>query len=269
MFDKLGDWLFSLLPGALKKQKKGNQFAIFFRVIGGVFDDIKEDILRMQDESTIFTASPCMLDVFAAERDMFRMAGESTEDLRSRLMAKADIAAMAGTKQGILYALWTAGYTNCTIDPLYKTDPARWAEVYISFHMDSVETDNSIDFACIKREVQKTKQAGTLPHYRFFYPTEFRGTEQVGETILTNLINITFFDGVLFLDGSWLLDGKQKLDAELVQLDISCTIRLDVEGTEALGELQITVNNNLWYLDGTVELSGTHTLNAYQEVTYE
>lgn len=269
MFDKLGDWLFSLLPGPLKKQKNRNQFAIFLSVIGSVFDDIKTDMLRMREESIIFTASPCMLDVFAAERDMFRIAGESEEDFRNRLMAKADIAAMAGTSRGILYALWTVGYTNCTIDPLYKTDPARWAEVYISFHMDSVEKDNSIDFACIKREVQKTKQASTLPHYRFFYPTEFQGTEQVGETILTNLINIAFYDGVLFLDGSWLLDGKHKLDAELVQLDTSCTIRMYVEGQEILGELKITVNNNLWYLDGTVELSGTHTLNAYQEVTHE
>lgn len=269
MFDKLSDYLYYLLPGPLKRQKKENQLGIFLGVIGGVFDDIREDILRLRQESIIFTASPCMLDAFGQERGMFRLAGETEEEFRFRLLEKADVAALSGSEAGILLALKTVGYPDCTIEPLYKEDADRWAEIYVSFHPGSVDTVHNIDFACIKREVCKTKQAGTLPHYRFYYEAALTGTERIGGTRTRHRALLPFFSGTTFLNGTWRLDGQNKLDAQF-QTAYTVTHRAALQTAEEIGTLSVTANNNLWYLDGAERLNGAKKLSAYvEETNYE
>lgn len=263
MFDRLSEYLFYLLPGSLKKNKGNNQIHIFFKVIGGVFDSIRDDILRLREESMIFTASPCLLDAFARERDLFRLAGETEEVFRRRLMEKADIAAMAGSEAGILLALKTVGYPECTITPLWKTAPERWAEIYINFYPGSVDSVNTIDFVCIKREVQKTKQAGTLPNYRFYYTAKFAGTEKVGKCQTKNIYLLSFFDGTSFLNGAWLLDGKINLDSEWKQLNTVTAHRINMQEQEKFSQVKITVKNNLWTLDGSFLLDGGKKISAY------
>lgn len=261
MFDNFTDYMFYLLTAPFKKYKSTNQFYIFFKAIGKEFDNIKADILRLRLETLITTASPAMLEIHGQERDMTRVKGESIEGFRIRLLMKAAIAELAGSEKGILLALKAVGYDNCLIEPLWKTDRSRWAEFYINFRMQDLDEENSIDFECIKREVMKVKQASTYPNYRLFYPTAIEAEEEV-ESRIINRAEIMFWDSTLLLNGGFLLDGKNNLDAEMVPLNTRTINRIEIINTETV-ESTITIENNLWTLDGSVTLADNRKLDAY------
>ena len=131
-YNHFGEYMFDLLFAPLKKGKRAvNQFFIFFKVIGRVFDGLKEDALRVRDETNIATASPVMLPVHGQDRNMPRLAGESVEGYRTRLAMKGIIAEKGGLKDGILYALAALGYEQSTIEPFAFQDPERWAEFIV------------------------------------------------------------------------------------------------------------------------------------------
>lgn len=163
-FDNFRDYMFYLLFGPLKKGKKAiNQFYIFFKVIGKIFDEMKADIFRVRRESMIETASPVMLPVHGADRDMPRLQGEDIEAYRQRLLMKGTIARAAGTRPGILYALSSIGYDQSYIEPMYQEDPTRWAE-FIVFLRGSAQSGIN-DLKIIDSEVMKVKEGSSLPSY--------------------------------------------------------------------------------------------------------
>lgn len=170
MFKKFGDYLFYLLPGPLKSAPK-NQLSIFFEVIGRMADEMKEDMFRFRKETLIETASPIMLQVFGLERNMARMKGEKIGTYRKRLQMKAVIARMAGTEKGILLALESIGYPNSSIEPLWKTDPDRWAEIYVKIDIKDTDDYDYIDSRCAVAEIMKVKKASTLPVLNLCYRT--------------------------------------------------------------------------------------------------
>ncbi len=172
MFDKFGEYMQYLLPSAFKRQKKTNQLLKYCRIVGGMYDNLLQSALRLREESIIATCSPEMLEVFGHDYDMPRLLGETDNIYRRRLQMKATIAEKAGTKQGILYALASVGCDNCTITPLYLTDPEKWAEIRINIFTTSVDEDILVAWRCIVAEVMKVKQASTLPHWRIYYPVE-------------------------------------------------------------------------------------------------
>lgn len=219
MFDKFADYMWYLLPSAFKRQKKKNQFTVYCKIIGNLYDTLMQALFRLREESILETCSNCMLEVFGNDYDMMQMKGETYEAYRKRLQMKALVAEKAGTLQGILYAMASVGYANCTITPFYLTDPERWAEIRINVYTGSVDDINTIDFSCVVSEVMKVKKASTLPHYRFYYAVVI--IEQEQERII--LKNIQFVLAVPFwytssecrlLDGSWLLDGSVMLDTK-------------------------------------------------------
>ena len=164
MFEKFGDYMYYLLIGPLKKViKKNNQFYIFIKVIGKLFDQTKEDIFRVREESTILTASELMLNEHGRDRDMTRLKGEDIESYRLRLMMKNLIAEQAGTKKGILTALKALGYEKSYIEPYYLHDPERWAEFIV--YLGSSAPSGVNDIAIIDSEVMKVKPARSLPSY--------------------------------------------------------------------------------------------------------
>ena len=102
-FDTFGAYMFDLLFAPLKRGKRAaNQFFIFFKVIGRIFDGMKKDAFRLRDELNVATASPAMLPVHGQDRDMPRLEGESIENYRARLSMKGIISEWGGTKIGIL-----------------------------------------------------------------------------------------------------------------------------------------------------------------------
>ena len=124
--------MFDLLFAPLKRGKRAaNQFFIFFKVIGRIFDGMKKDAFRLRDELNVATASPVMLPVHGQDRDMPRLEGESIENYRARLSMKGIISEWGGTKSGILYALTSLGYEQSTIEPFSYQDPERWAEFIV------------------------------------------------------------------------------------------------------------------------------------------
>lgn len=164
MFEKFADYMYSLLFGPLKKVKKTiNQAYILFSILGKLFDENKQDLLKMREESLIISCSEIILNEFGKERDMPRLDGETIDNYRVRLMQKNELAEQAGTNLGIMNALKNAGYTNVYLEPFYLYDPERWAEfiVYLGENMAGVVTDVSK----IDQYVSKLKPASAKANY--------------------------------------------------------------------------------------------------------
>lgn len=168
-FDTFGEYMSSLLFAPLKRGKRSiNQFRIFFRVIGRIFDGMKQDAFRVREEASIATASPVMLPVHGQDRDMPRLKGETIEAYRGRLFMKGLISEKGGTKEGIILAVKALGYTDVSVEPLYLTDSDRWAEAIVWYSGGSfVITDNDV----IMKEINKVKPGSaklSLAHEEVF-----------------------------------------------------------------------------------------------------
>lgn len=186
MFDRFGDYMFFLLNAPLKKLKNGkNQLKIFFSVTGEVFDAMLEDIMKFRRQKMISTAEPLMLELTGRDRDMFRIQDETVEQYRRRLQMKAVIAELGGTNTGLLLSLEVLGYPECMVEPLYKTDRSRWAEIYID-----ILVTHDINYAAILYEVLKIKPARTLPYFRFFYQIQAEKVKTVAAAGIGNSIKI-------------------------------------------------------------------------------
>lgn len=159
-YDHFGEYMFDLLFAPLKKGKQAvNQFYIFFKVIGRIFDNLKADALRVREETNVATASSAMLPVHGQDRNMPRLAGESIEGYRTRLAMKAIISRWSGTRKGILYALTALGYEQSYIEPFYEQDPKRWAEFVVHLKVRNASTIKNL--YGIDSEIQKVKEASS------------------------------------------------------------------------------------------------------------
>lgn len=157
------DCLYFLLPSAFKRTvKKLNGFWILFKVLGRHIGEAKSMILDVREQSMILTCPPELLPIFGEEYGMPRLKGES-DSYRNRLTMKADIAKMAGTKQGIILTLASLGYERSYIEPLYKLDPDRWAEFIIFLRGSKPNSIN--DLRIIDSEIMRVKQASSKPAY--------------------------------------------------------------------------------------------------------
>ncbi|MDE6454996.1 MAG: hypothetical protein K2L38_03600 [Dysosmobacter sp.] len=168
-FDSFGEYMFSLLFAPLKKTRRAaNQFAIFFRVVGREFDDLKEAVLRVRDEANVASASAVMLPIHGQDRNMPRLAGETDEGYRTRLSMKGIIASWAGTGKGVRYAMAALGYEHSAVEPVSPRDPARWAEFVVNLGFGSHGAVE--DFSIIRGEIEKVKEGSSklayliLPH---------------------------------------------------------------------------------------------------------
>ncbi|MCD7947197.1 MAG: phage tail protein [Oscillospiraceae bacterium] len=161
-FSDFGSYMFYLLFAPLKKgQQALNQFAIFFRVVGRIFDEMKEDIFRVREEADIATCSTVMLPVHGQDRGMSRLDGEAWELYRARLLRKGIVAAQAGTAEGVVALVKSLGYEQVYIEPLYLTDPTRWAEATVWISGGSVVVD---DRDIIQQEINRIKPGTNLLH---------------------------------------------------------------------------------------------------------
>lgn len=153
-----GEYMFSLLLAPFKKVAKAtNQFYIFFKVIGQLFDTSKQDFFRLRAESMIATASEKMLEQHGRDRDMPRLKGETVENYRTRLSMKFIIASEAGTNKAIRYVAKAFGYDNVSIEP--SSDPEKWSEVSVQFIGGKIVLD---DRELLLKELNKIKPASAL-----------------------------------------------------------------------------------------------------------
>lgn len=158
MSKNFADYMYSLLFTPLRKvAKSANQWYIFFKVVGKLFDKTKQDIFRVRAESMIVTASEVMLPVHGLDRNMPRLKGETVDNYRNRLSMKFIIASEAGTDKAIYYTAKSFGYDNVEITK--NADPARWAEATVSFIGGKIVLD---DRDLLLKEINKVKRARTL-----------------------------------------------------------------------------------------------------------
>ena len=163
-FGTFGEYMFDLLFAPLKRGKRAaNQFYIFFKVVGRIFDGMKKDVFRVRSEANVASASPVMLPVHGQDRDMPRLEGEDVESYRTRLSMKGVISEWSGTKTGILYALAALGYEESTIQPFSYQGPERWAE-FIVFLKGSKQSGIN-NLTVIDAEVRKVKEGSSKPAY--------------------------------------------------------------------------------------------------------
>ena len=158
MYKNFGDYMYSLLFTPLRKASKAvNQWYIFLKVIGRLFDDAKQDLFRARAESMIISASEVMLPVHGQDRNMPRLKGETADGYRLRLMMKFNIAVEAGTDNAIRHIAQAFGYDNVEIAK--NSDPAKWAEATVSFIGGKIVVD---DRDLLLQELNRVKRARTL-----------------------------------------------------------------------------------------------------------
>ena len=163
-FETFGEYMFDLLFAPLKKGKRAaNQFYVLFKVVGRVFDGLREDTLRARDETNVVSASPIMLPVHGQERDMPRLEGEDMEAYRARLVMKGIISEWSGVNRGILYTLAALGYELSHIEPVYEWDPEHWAEFIV--YLKGSEQSGVYNLDVIDAEVRKVKEGSSRPFY--------------------------------------------------------------------------------------------------------
>lgn len=159
-FNTFGEYMFDLLFAPLKKGRRTvNQFAIFFRVIGREFDDLKGMIFRVRNEANVASASEVMLPVHGQDRDMPRLMGETVEAYRTRLSMKGIISEWSGTRRGILYALAALGYEQAHIEPVGPQDPEHWAEFIVDLGVGNAKAVRNIPQ--IYHEIQRVKEGSS------------------------------------------------------------------------------------------------------------
>lgn len=158
--DSFGEYMFSLLFAPLKRAKRAsNQFYIFFKIVGTPFDDLKQQVFKLREESSILTCSDEMLVVHGQDRDMPRLKGESLEGYRTRLAMQGIIAKKAGTNEGIRYLAKAFGYDNVEIEPSYIE--GHWAEAIVRFIGGDIVLD---DRELLLQELNRIKPARTILH---------------------------------------------------------------------------------------------------------
>ena len=171
MLETFGEYMYYLLSTPFKQVRKaGNQWYIYFKVTGRLFDKNKTMLRRAREEGMVKTASPRMLPEHGLDRKLTRYEGETWENFRVRLMMYADTCRLGGTEAGTLQAVRSLGFTDVDMVPAYELEGSRehWAEFYVILSRD---IDDSFDIGhdIIRREVRRVKKVSGLDRYRFLY----------------------------------------------------------------------------------------------------
>ena len=294
---KFGEYMYYLLSTPYKQIRKGkNQWYLYFRVIGKLFDGNKAVFQLVRKESMVQTASLLMLPEHGLDRNLTRYEGESWESFRNRIMMYADTCRLGGTEIGTLQAVKTLGFTDVKMVPCYQIDGNldRWAEFYVVISQDA-DDNFYIGYNIIRREVRAVKKVSAKDNYlfqftesteheiatesgiqfkSFFYP---RNNQELllldGGWSLDGTYDLSGWQKVpelVVLDGTWLLDGTYRLTGYMDELpdlypSALCMTAYTKTGIET--DNSLIVKKDLWYLDGSEILDGSRSLAA-DVITY-
>lgn len=267
MFKKYADYMYSLLFAPLKKARRSvNQFYLFFKVIGALYDRTVEDIQRIREESMILTASEALLAEHGRDRNLPRLENETAESYRTRLAMKGILAEKAGTKEGIELCL-ESFHAEGEVIPYYTIDPERWAEFLVRIYLD-------MDYIYIpvermREQVREVKPASAKDNYELVLRAG--GKIKLGYWMRIKF-QITGYSwqnqNPLLLNGTWVLDGSRSLngyrDSKEVK-DYRVKICLKAAASiRAGGRAEMICSRTLdgtWTLDASVPLEGgTYTI---------
>lgn len=115
------DYFWNLATAIFKRKPKEESDAWkWFSGIGPAFDEAKSIIFSIREAAIIATATGTALDKHGKDRKLPRVANESDEDYRNRLLSSLDFYAEGGTESGMQKVLVTMGYPNAEVFPCYK-----------------------------------------------------------------------------------------------------------------------------------------------------
>ena len=185
-----GDFMYYLLHAPFKQVKQSaNQWKIYCKVVGGLFDDVKEKFFKVREASFIASAPERFLvEIIGQERNMIRLKGEDIEGYRMRLMLKGEIAKKAGTKEGILLTASALGYYESEIVSCYTYDSTKWAE--FDLYLSGSTLSSVTELNTISSEIRKVKQASSKCNLIFQTPNISQGIRfgiaSITSTTITN-----------------------------------------------------------------------------------
>lgn len=203
MFQKFADYIYYLLPAPFKQLKKSiNQWYIFCKVIGLWFDEVKKDLLRAVDDTTIATCRDELLLFYGEDRDLTQYKNEKNEEYRSRIAMADEIEHLGGTKEGVVLAAKATGIkkAECHWLPDVTGDSGRWAEFYL-FVYDLLDETLDVDFNVLRKNVRDVKCSESKDNYRYICTTECALDHDAGAKLTVDQ-DICFFDGTYSFDGS-------------------------------------------------------------------
>ena len=204
MFQKFADYIYYLLPAPFKRIKKGlNQWYIFCKVIGAWFDEVKNDLLKAADETTIATCSDELLPYYGEDRNLTQYKNEGNAEFRSRIAMADEMEYLGGTREGVILSAKTTGIPKAEWHwlPVVTGDYSRWAEFYL-FIYDSLDSEKlNVDFNVLKKNVRDVKCSESKDNYRYICTTEC-ALQHEGTAKVVVDEDICFFDGTYCFDGS-------------------------------------------------------------------
>lgn len=256
------NYMYYLLTTPLKKiSRDTNQFGILFKVLGTHFDNSMEMLFLAREQSMLLKADSSFLSEHGKDRKMQRYQGETFDNYRNRLMLKTAIAEQAGSNESIILTLISLGIEQPILTPTYKYDPSRWAEFDV--RIDELYMD-LISLNIIRQEVRKIKQASSLPNYGFILHSD-SGSLCGAEIRCTHRIFINELDiKSIYLDGSWNLDGSCLLGGSANSIRNyrhTVTNCISIKNTNT-ATINLTIEKDLWTLDGSHNLDGSKILDA-------
>lgn len=221
--DKFRDYIWYLLTKPFKILKKAqNQWWIWAKVMGGWWDEVKDDLQRARDETTIATCSDIMLQIHAEDRGpdgITQYVGESNDAFRSRIAMYDETERLGGTRDGIILAVNSIGYEDVEHVwlPRYNGDWDRWAEFVIIINED-VANPQPTSTANLIREVRDKKESTSKDNYLIRYYADV-WNKLISEMDTTYLLRSHFYKQ-RYLDGSGKLDGSRTLCGAVGRIEL-------------------------------------------------
>jgi hypothetical protein len=166
-----GEYFLFLAHRPLKLvEESRSQIAIFLKVIGSKYDDAKQAVFSIRKNANIMTASEKALSLHGEDRRLDRYDGESVEAYRERLLAKQEVARLAGTRKGIIKGVQSLGYSEVDIIRTADYIPDNWAEFFVVLNADEARELENVPR--VWREVMHLKEASAMPNISFAYKTD-------------------------------------------------------------------------------------------------
>lgn len=221
--DHFKDYFWYLLSSPFKMVKKAkNQWWIWFKVMGSWFDEVKDDLQRARDETTIATCSDIMLKYHGENcgpDGITQYKGESNDAFRSRIAMYDETERMGGTRDGIILAVNSLGYEDVEHIwmPIYNGDWDRWSEFIVIINEDISKPMPTSNENLI-REVRDKKESTSKDNYLINYYADI-WNRMICEEDTVYFMRCRFF-GSRSLDGNKKLDGSKLLDGSVGNIEL-------------------------------------------------
>ena len=263
MLEKFGEYMYYLLSTPYKQaRKEKNQWYIYFKTIGQMFDENKRMLQRVREESMVKTASTILLPEHGFDRGLSRYEGETWENFRIRLMMYADTCLLGGTEVGTLQAVRSLGFADVEMVPAYELEGNRehWAEFYVILARD-IDDPFDIGHDIIRREVRRVKKVSGLDRYRFLYRVQDGRLEED-----IHLHGIRIRTEIYWYNNN-ILNGKNNNDGSITHNNVIgnhlpyLRIRSQMEQMEQ-GKITCTTWHHWRIHDGSTYNDGTKNMDA-------